>query len=123
MNKKDIEVLAKVIERNIDSQNKDHLHAFNFLPDLVCELRKVNPKFDGYGFLENFKQERVYVHTPDTHGRLNTDLDNYAEGLAEQTFNHFIIPNSDNEEPFDGDETEYLSKRYLYHLDGLMGNR
>lgn len=62
MTKKDYIILAKVIARNIDSQNKDHLHAFQFLPDLVVELRKDNPRFDGYRFIKECGQDQNNVY-------------------------------------------------------------
>ncbi len=76
---------------------------------------------DGVNVEVEDPKEKVYIHTPNTKGNISTDLDEYGKELANKTLNHFIRNKDD--EPFDGDETEYLSKRFLYHLDGLMGNR
>ncbi len=66
-------------------------------------------------------KEKVYTHTPNTKGKGSTDLDKYAEELAGQTLEYFV--RTDEDDPFDGDETEYLADRYLYHLNELMGNK
>ena len=54
--------------------------------------------------------------------RSASELNNYAESLAETTLNEFSF-GEDDFEPFDGDETEYLAKRFLFYLNSLMGNK
>lgn len=60
--------------------------------------------------------------------RSASELESYAEKLAKQTLEHFSSKGEVKKylnpdfEPFDGDETEYISRRYHRHLDKLMGN-
>ena len=48
-------------------------------------------------------------------------LNEYASELANETLAEFV--KSEDDEPFDGDETEYLAERFLHHLDINMGNK
>jgi len=47
-------------------------------------------------------------------------LNNFAKKLAELTLIKFS--GSPNFEALDGDATEYLTKRFLIHLDRVMAN-
>jgi len=51
MTKKDYELIAEAIRLNTDSQNKDYLHLFQFLPYLSEKLAKNNQKFNSQKFL------------------------------------------------------------------------
>ena len=48
------------------------------------------------------------------------ELDAYAEEFAFQSLSHYI--KTDEDEPLDGDETEYLANRVLYHLNKQFAN-
>lgn len=52
MTKKHYIMLAEAIRLNTDSANKDYLHINSFVTDLVQELKKDNPAFDGYKFID-----------------------------------------------------------------------
>jgi len=63
-------------------------------------------------------------------GKINTlhtntgslqSLSQYADKLATMTLYHFC-PQAERE-PFDGDQTEWIAKEYLRHLNNLMGNK
>lgn len=50
-----------------------------------------------------------------------TLLDALAEVIANEAIQAYTDA-GETEEPMDGDETEYLAKRFLEHLDEMSGN-
>lgn len=55
MSKKHYVMLAKLITQETDSINKDYLHKNMFVLALVEALKKDNPSFDGFRFIEACK--------------------------------------------------------------------
>jgi len=52
----------------------------------------------------------------------NKKIRDHAKQLAELTLASFCPSGRDNE-PMDGDETEYMADEYLKELNKLMGNK